>query len=531
MVQAQVMASPTPFGYIRDSSRWLILVAVIFGAFASILDQTIVNTALPKMQAVFGANLHQISYVVTGYTLAQGALIPATAFLADRFGTKQVYVVSLALFTIGSVLCGLAPNTTSIIVFRVLQGAGGAALFPLTISIIFSTFAPEERGLANAFLGIPILFAPAVGPTVGGFLVQYVDWRWIFFVNVPVGILGVVLGLRFLRDSPLQPFLRFDLRGFVVVSVGLALLLYGTSNLSYDGFASATTVSGPIIIALVLLIGWIPLQLRTRAPLLDLRLFARRNFSIGNIITVLGTIAIFGPSFLLPQYLQTLRGLAPYPAGLLLAPQGIGTVIGALASGVLYNRMGPRFEVAVGTILIIGSLVLLAAWTTLSSPYSALPWILVLNGIGLPFAFQAANTASLDGVESRLLPNASTLSTVVRNAMASLAVAVLTNVVLTQQITHNANLASQVSLSNPSTAAEVRNLAGAAIQQGASPAAAQAAAVGQIARSVAGQATVLAFQDTFRLVAIIAVPSIFLGFLLHVRKKADDEEAPSMLVA
>ncbi len=501
-----------------ESSKWLVLVAVIFGAFVSILDQTIVNTALPKMQAVFGANLHQISYVVTGYTLAQGAAIPATAYLANRFGSKRVYVTSLAAFTLGSALCGLAPNTIAIIVFRVVQGVGGAALFPLTISIIFSTFAPAERGLANAFLGIPILFAPAIGPTVGGYLVQYADWRWIFYVNVPIGILGVVMGLRLLRDEPSRPGLPFDLRGFLIVSAGLALLLYGTSNLSYDGWGSAATVSGPVILATALLLLWIPLQLRARSPLLDLRLFRLRNYTLGNLISVLGTVVIFGPSFLLPQYLQNLRGLGPYASGLLLAPQGFGTVLGAIISGVTYNRLGPRVQVAVATVLTIASLLLMANWLTTTSPYGTLPWLLMLNGFALPFLLQSSNTASLDGVPAPALANASTLSTVVRNAMAALSIALLANVLQTQRIAHNADLASGVSLANPATAGLYNSIVGLGVAHGLPLGTARGLAIGQLAGAVAQQAAVLAYQDIFRLVAVICAPIIILGLLLRVRR-------------
>src|SRR5437763_8173726 len=260
--------------------KWWVLVTVVFGAFASILDSTIVNTALPQIQRVFGADLHLASYVATAYILAAGVVVPASGFLANRFGIKRIYLASLSLFTLGSVLCGAAPNMLTLIAFRVLQGAGGAALFPLSFALLFAAFPQEERGKANGLFGIPVLVAPAIGPTLGGYLTEYVDWRWIFYVNLPVGILGVLLGLRCLRPAPPRPELRFDLPGFLLAGCGLGLLLFGLSNLAYDGLADVRMVSGPIIAALVLLAIFIPFELRRQQPLLHLCPSCRRNFNV-----------------------------------------------------------------------------------------------------------------------------------------------------------------------------------------------------------------------------------------------------------
>jgi EmrB/QacA subfamily drug resistance transporter len=188
---------------------WWVLTTAIFGAFVSILDATVVNTALPHIQLAFGTDLHTASYVVSGYLLARGVVIAASAFLANRFGIKRVYLLSLALFTLGSALCGIAWNFNILIFFRVLQGAGGAALFPLSFSLVFGAFPEEQRGLANGIFGVPVLVAPALGPVIGGYLAQYIDWRWIFYVNLPIGIIGIVMCWRMLHESELQPTLPF----------------------------------------------------------------------------------------------------------------------------------------------------------------------------------------------------------------------------------------------------------------------------------------------------------------------------------
>ncbi len=517
--RGQAAAGPSAAFAAGTSYRWWVLVTVVFGAFVSILDNTIVNTAVPKIQAVFGADLHQASYIATGYTLATGIVVPATGFLANRFGIKKIYLASLTAFTIGSALCGLSWSLGALIFFRVLQGAGGAALFPLSFAILFATFSPAERGRANGFFGIPVLFAPAIGPTIGGYLVQYADWRWIFYVNVPIGIAGVLLGRRVLSDSAPRPELRFDLRGFLLAAPGLGLLLYGLSNLAYDGWGSTTSVSGPIIAGVLLLLVWVPVELRTRQPLLDLSLFKERNYLWGNVIIWIGTVGIFGPAFLLPQYLQRLRGLDPYPAGLLLFTSGVGTVVGTILAGQLYNRVGPRVLITIGAILTIVTSFQLKSWSTLDSPYSALPWILLVRGLGLPMFLQSSNTTALQRITGRALPGATTLNVVARQVVAALSIAVLVNLLDTRQITHQANLADRVSMSNPTVMAAFNALVQRFTGQGLSPGAARGAALGQLFGAVARQASTLSFQDIYLLTGLITIPVILLGFLLRADKR------------
>ncbi len=501
-------------------NKWLVLITVVFGAFVAILDNTIVNTALPKLQAVFGAGIHESSYVATGYTLASGVVVPATGFLANRFGIKRVYLASLAAFTVGSALCGLSWSMGVLIVFRILQGAGGAALFPLAFAILFQAFPPEERGRANGFFGIPVLFAPAIGPTIGGYLVQYVDWRWIFYVNVPIGIAGLIIGLRILRESPPQRHLRFDVPGFVLAAAGFGLLLYGASNLAYDGWGSLLTVSGPLVAAAVLLVAWVTVELRVRQPLLNLRLFTQRNFLIGNLLTWIGTIGIFGPAFLLPQYLQNLRGLDPFPAGVLLFTSGVGTVFGTILAGNLYNRVGPRALIVGGGLVAIVTSFMLQGWSTLDSAYAVLPWILLLRGFGLPLVLQSATTSALYGITGRDLPTATTLNVVARNVVAALSIAILINVFDTQRVVHQANLAARVTRANPAANALYNGLVNHFLGLGLSARQAVGAAIGQLSGMVAQQGAALAFQDVYWLVGVVSIPVILLAFLVRAPRPA-----------
>lgn len=246
----------------RLSYKWIVVIVVIFGSFMSILDQTVINNALPRLQSAFGADLGSLQWVLTAYTLTQGVVTPTTAFFANRLGPKRFYVGALLLFTLGSALCGLAWSLPMLIVFRVIQAVGGATLFPLAITLLFYEFPPQQRGLATGILSISALMAPAVGPTLGGYFVTYADWRLIFFINIPVGIIAILLGIMLLRERPAEGRMRFDLPGFVLAASGLAAVLYALSNASISGWGSPTVlvalIVGLCLLALSLSLNCVP---------------------------------------------------------------------------------------------------------------------------------------------------------------------------------------------------------------------------------------------------------------------------------
>src|SRR5579875_2923288 len=252
--------------------KWIVAMVVILGVFMAILDTTIVNIAIPRLQTAFGADLHSVQWVLTGYILAQGVTTPVVAFFADRLGTKRLYIVALAAFTMGSALCGLAWSLPVLIFFRILQGVGGAALFPLSLTLIFREFPPQERGMSMGLFGVPALLAPAIGPTLGGYLVTYAGWQLIFYINVPVGIVAVLLATILLREQPVERRPRFDAAGFVFAAGGLASLLYALSEASTYGWDS-TLVRGFLIAGVLALAIFTAIELTLAArggePLLD----------------------------------------------------------------------------------------------------------------------------------------------------------------------------------------------------------------------------------------------------------------------
>src|SRR5689334_18675931 len=277
--------------------KWLVAIAVIFGLFMAVLDTTVVNIALPKLQAVFGATLNDVEWIITGYTLAQTVSIPLFGFLADRFGSKWIYILSLGLFTLASALCGLSWSVNSMIFFRVLQGLGGGALLPIGIAQVYAVFPPEERGRSQSAIGIPVLLAPALGPTLGGYIVQYFDWRLIFYINVPIGIVGLFMCAALLRRGRFNEKARLDILGLTLSTLAFSALIYGVGEAAADGWNSGTVI-GFGSCGLICLGALVIVELRTEDALLDFSIVRSWNWTSAILITLATTFALCRALFL-----------------------------------------------------------------------------------------------------------------------------------------------------------------------------------------------------------------------------------------
>ncbi len=382
--------------------KWIVAGVVIFGLFMTILDGTIVNIAIPRLQNTFGANLTSVQWVLTGYTLVQGVATPLTAFLSQRLGQKRLYLLALTGFTVGSALCGLSLNLPMLIIFRVVQGATGAFLAPLSITLLYSEFPLEERGLALGALGIPILLAPAIGPTLGGYIITFMGWQLIFYINVPIGIIGITMASIFLRQSQAERRAHFDIPGFIFSALGLASLLYGISDASTDGWHS-TKVLGCLIAGLLLLVIFVILELNIAAnegqPLLDIRVFTSRPFTTSTIASILVTFALYGGLFILPIYLQDLRGLSPFQAGLLLLPQAFASMIASVISGRLVDKIGVRAVIIPGLAILAIALWLFSSLGA-DTPYGTIQIWLIIRSFALGFCFQPLNVLALSEIST-----------------------------------------------------------------------------------------------------------------------------------
>ncbi len=516
------MQVPAPVAQQRSGGlayKWIVAIVVVFGLFMSILDTTIVNIAIPRLQTAFGADLHSVQWVITGYTLAQGVAIPLTGYFSNRFGLKRFYIIALTAFTLGSLLCGLAWSLPVLILFRVLQGFGGSFLLPMTITLLYREFPPQERGVATGFLGIPILLAPALGPSLGGYIVTYGSWQLIFFINVPIGILAVILSALLLREFRPEARERFDFAGFVFVSAGLASLLYALSSASTDGWGS-TTVLGFMLIGILALIVFVLVELsiirREGQPLLDLRVFSYMSFTSANIANICITFALFGGLFVIPIYLQNLRGLSAFQTGLILIPQALGSMVSSLVGGRLVDRLGVRAVVIPGLLIAAFSFWELS-FLSLYTPYSWFQVLLVLRGLGIGLVAQPLIVAALSEIPPRQLSQASAINSVVRSVASSLAVAILATIIQTQSKVHFSHLAEQVTPGSQ-LGQLLPRLQALFVSRGADINAARAAAIREVAGLLQRQGYALAIQDGFLISVGIILFAIIAVFFIRGRK-------------
>jgi DHA2 family multidrug resistance protein len=496
------------------SYKWSVMISIMLGILMFLIDVTVVNVALAKLQAVFNVDVATIQWVITGYALASGIATPLAGYFSNRFGAKRVWLIALGAFTASSVLCGLAPAFVILITGRILQGFAGGMLLPIGISELFTAFPPGERGLALGFFAIPVVAGPALGPTLGGYIVTNSDWRLVFFINAPIGIVAVVLGALLLRPSLVEGRPSFDLYGAIFSVVGFGGLLYGLSRVGEDGWNSPRVI-GFLAAGAIGLIAFGVAELIHSEPLLDVRLFGLWQFAIANIVGWVSTVALFGAEFLLPLYLQNLRGLSAVDTGLLLMPQGLAAGVVGPVAGRRTHKIGAPWVVAFGFILLAINTYNLSQ-ITIDTTYGTLRWLLIIRGAALGFALQPTQLVALAVVPRQLVTSASSLNNAMRNVFQSFGVALLGTIVQTQTIVHNATLSQEVTptsspgmfLTQIATLLQARDL---------SNAAAQAGAVAYMVGQIRVQATVLAFGDAYRFTFFAALLAILLSLFLPGR--------------
>ncbi len=411
--------------------RALLAVAsvVVLGAIMSILDTTVVNVAIKTLASSFHTTLPTIQWVATGYTLALATVIPLSGWIADRFGTKRLYMASIALFVIGSALSGIAGSATEIIVFRVLQGLGGGMIMPAGMTILTKAAGPGRIGRVMAILGVPMMIAPILGPVLGGWLVSDVSWRWIFFINAPVGVIALIAAYVVLERDVGAPTERLDYVDLLLASPGLALLIYGLAESNPGGFGQAKVI-GPIVAGLALLATFVWHGLRSAHPLIDLRLFKDRVFTASSITLALMVISVFGSFLLLPYYLQEARFQSALSSGLLMIPQGVGSMLMMPVAGILSDKTGSGRISPFGLIVIAASVL----WLTgvgAYTPFWQLEVALFFNGLGMGLTMMPIFTGAIQTIKTAQAARASALLNIIQQAGASVGTAVLSVILAT----------------------------------------------------------------------------------------------------
>jgi EmrB/QacA subfamily drug resistance transporter len=420
---------------------WRVSAVVVIGSIMSILDTTIVNVALATLSHKLHSSIDQIQWVVTGYMLSLAAVIPVSGWAARRFGAKQVYLLSLVLFTAGSALCGLATSSSELIIFRVFQGIGGGMILPVAQLIMAEAAGPKRMGRVMSIIAVPAMLAPILGPTLGGLIIQNASWRWIFYVNVPIGVFGFVTALRMLPRVPREKVDRLDVRGLLLMATGLPLFTYGLAEVGITGSFGSAKVLFPCLAGIALVALFAVHALRVPKPLLDLRLYNRPTFSSASIAMFCLAAALFGGMILLPLYWQEVRLESVVDTGLLTAPQGLGAALAMPLAGKLTDRIGGGPPALFGVTLCAVATIPFG----LIGAHTSIVWLsaaMFVRGIGIGFGFMPTMAAAFASLKRSELANATPQLNVLQRVGGSIGTAVLA-VVLTRALTHAQTVSAQ----------------------------------------------------------------------------------------
>ncbi len=434
-------------------------IVFLLGLFMELLDMTVVNVAIPTLQQDFGAALAGMEWVVTGYLLSLAVFIPASGFLADRFGSKRIFMLALAIFSLASLGAGFAWSLESLVAFRVVQGIGGGMLTPVGTAMVFRAFPLHRRAIASAFVAVPAALAPALGPVLGAYLVEYQSWHWIFLLNVPVGALGLVLGWRWLREDHVHTQHSFHARGFVLSSVGFGLLLFGLSQAATHDWMSPE-VAGFLVAGALALGALAIVELRASEPMLDLRLFGIRSFASANAVIAVAMASMMGGLFLIPLFLQGPARQSVLESGLVTFVQAFGILAGMPLAAKLHARVGSRPLVLIGLALVLLSSWLFTGITADVDLMDVRVWM-VLRGFGMALVFVSGQLALFGDVPHDRTARASSLFNVSRQVAASIGVALSATVLGGQMSANLAAVAASTAGSGDKLAAQVGAFQGA----------------------------------------------------------------------
>jgi len=526
------MSSPavaaSPAANPDSAHKWLVAITVLTGTIMAVLDASIINVALPSMTGTLGASVEEITWVVTGYILAQVILMPITGMLSLRFGRKNVLMFSVASFTVASMLCGLARSLPLMVAFRVLQGIGGGALITIPQAIMRETFPPEEQGMAMGLYGMGVVLAPAIGPTLGGWLTDNYSWPWIFYINVPVGIINLLLVTRFIHDPPYLQRVkgRIDWEGLALLTVGLgALQLMLEQGERHDWFESSLVV-WLCIIAIVGLILFVWRELVAAKPAVELHVLKDPSFTSATILGGVLGMGLMGSLFLLPLFLQQLLGYTAMASGIALMPRSLAMAVVMPVGGRFYNRFGPKTFVGAGLAISAGSFYWLSHLTAQVGFWDIF-WPQLWQGVGFSLIFLALSTAALANVPRPLMTQASGLYNVVRQIFGSIGIALAASQ-LTRGISHyHAILQQDITATDPTALAFLRNVTAGMIRNGADQFTAHLRALKILDGTILREASVAAYNHVFALVTVLFVLAI--PFVYYLRSASGEVEMEVMV--
>ncbi|WGV25310.1 DHA2 family efflux MFS transporter permease subunit [Halotia branconii] len=526
MATTNKQSSINPTGYVQGYLKWAIAFTASLGAILEVIDTSIVNVALTDIQATLGATVSEVGWVVTGYSIANVVLIPLSAWLGDYFGRKTYFIFSLVGFTIASVLCGLSLNLPMLVISRIVQGLCGGGLLAKAQAILFETFPPAEQGLAQAVFGVGVIAGPAIGPTLGGFLVDGLGWRWIFFVNIPFGILAVAMSFLFLPkdgDKTKAQNQAVDWWGilFLIVAIGSVQTLLEEGE--QDDWFSSSFITTLLITSIIGFGLFIWQEMTTAHPAVDLRVLRHRSLAAGSLLSALVGMGLYGALFAIPIFAQSVLHFTATQTGLLLAPGALASAIVMVILGKVSTKVDARFLIAIGAVGTSGVMFQLAAITPQSGT-DDLFWPLVWRGAFTVLMFLPLSLATLGGLPKQDISAGSGFYNLTRQLGGSIGIALLTTLLDRRQAFHRAVLLAKLTPYDPETNQRLDALGGFLQSQGMDTTTAQQQALALLSQTVNTQAAVLSYADIFRVVGTAFLCS--LPLLLFLGKGNARAKAP-----
>lgn len=499
-------------------NKWLVAFTVMLPTLIEIIDTSVVNVSLAHIRGSLSAGIDESTWTITSYLVSNAIIIPMTGWLSRLFGRKQYLIFSISLFTLSSFLCGSAWSLQSLVLFRVLQGIGGGALQPISQSILLETFPRHQHGMAMAIFGIGIMFGPIIGPLLGGWITDNWSWHWIFYINVPIGIISIILTMLFIVDPPYikRMKLKIDYWGLMLLALGLGCLQIVLDKGQQENWFESNFIAGLSIISAASLILFVFVELYAEHPIVNLKAFRKISFSIGNLIMFMGFFNLFASIVLLPIYLQSLMGYTSFLAGFVLGPGGIATLIALPIAGFLVNKLNPKFLLAFGIIVNAFATHLMSEFNLYANFWTVI-WPRIVLGIGMGFFFIPLTTLTMSEIKKEDMGNATGIYNLIRNLGGSFGVAFVTTMLSRRAQYHQTHLVEHLTpfdnsyhIFSEQSAQQLQNM-------GFESTLSEHGGLAFIYKELLRQASMMSFNDTFYIVSMIMIS--VLPLVLFMKKE------------
>ncbi|SPE63309.1 Drug resistance transporter, EmrB/QacA subfamily [Verrucomicrobia bacterium] len=518
--------NPAPLPWRPHASPWLIAVSVMLATFMEVLDTTIVTVALPHIAGSMAASTDEATWVVTSYLVSNAIVLPATAWFARRFGRKRFLMACIILFTISSFLCGTATSLGFLILTRVVQGAGGGALQPISQAILLESFPPYRRGAGMAAFSVGVIVAPVIGPTLGGWITDNYSWRWLFYINIPVGIAALLLIQRFVEDPPYIRDARpgpMDLIGLGLLTIGIAALQVILDKGQEADWFGAVWIRWFALTSALALVWFVIWELRTPNPVVDLRILKNRNFAVGTLLITLMGALIYSPLTLLPEFLQTILGYPAVDSGLAQSPRGLGALLMTPLVGFLTSRMDARRLIALG-FMIAGVSIYMFSNLTLDVGVPNIALANFLQGLGMSMIFVPLSTISSGALPVEQIGSGTGIYNLMRNLGGSIGISMVTTLLVRRAQAHQVTLAAHLTPYDHTYVTGLHTFQGALVSHSGSVQAGHQA-LGLTYSTLIQQSTLLAYIDDFRWLALVSI--VCLGGVFLLKRTPSQRPGPA----